>query len=147
MWMGTMVIGSMVYAAQMHLQSIGRSDRDKFLKERLSPEKLAAAAFQRSGMSSILPMLADQGAYLAGYHPLFDTRSTGSASQGFISNPSLGFVDSFAKAIRGGAGVASKGSPWSQSDERAAFSLLPGGNLLPFVWMNNALIRGLPEKG
>jgi hypothetical protein len=55
MILATMTFGSLAYVAQTHLQSIGRSDREEWLEKRLSPEKLAASAFQRAGFYSIFP--------------------------------------------------------------------------------------------
>ncbi|WP_164079209.1 hypothetical protein, partial [Stenotrophomonas maltophilia] len=80
-------------AAQTHLQSLGREDREKFLEKRLEPRKLAVAAFQRAGFSSLLPGAWDNAMFLGGMDPLFDTRVTGTPSQGLTSFAATALLD------------------------------------------------------
>lgn len=68
-WSGTTyatMLGALTYAAQMYLRSVTmpEEERRKFLEERLSTERIATAAFNRNGFSSVLPMGMDtfQGA-------------------------------------------------------------------------------------
>jgi hypothetical protein len=145
MILATMTFGALSYAAQTHLQAIGRSDRDKFLQYRLSSQKLAASAFQRAGFYSVFPAMADNMAYLAGFDPLFDSRVTGQPSQGLTSFPALGMLDNAMNSVRGIAGTA-HGDPFSQKDARAIFGTLPFQNTLPMLWFANAAVRGLPER-
>jgi len=145
MLIGTMTFGGLAYAAQTHLQSLGREDREKFLEKRLEPRKLAAAAFQRAGFSSLLPGAWDNAMFLGGMDPLFDTRVTGTPSQGLTSFAATALLDSGMKGVRGVAGSLT-GDPYSQRDFRALVSALPFGNALPMSWLANALASGLPEK-
>lgn len=145
MILATMTFGSLAYVAQTHLQSIGRSDREEWLEKRLSPQKLAASAFQRAGFYSVFPAVADNMAWLAGFDPLFDSRVTGQPSQGLTSFPALGMLDNAMNSVRGVAGMA-HGNPFSQRDARAIFATLPFQNTLPMLWLANTAIRGLPER-
>lgn len=145
MILATMTFGTLSYVAQTHLQSFGRSDRDKFLDYRLSQQKIAAAAFQRAGFYSLFPAVVDNMGYLAGFDPLFDTRVTGQPSQGLTSFPALGIIDNAMNSVRGVTGTAS-GDPFSQKDARAMFGTLPFGNTLPMLWFSNSIVRGLPER-
>ncbi|MGV2049977.1 D-Ala-D-Ala carboxypeptidase family metallohydrolase [Agrobacterium sp. 22-209-1] len=145
MILGTMTFGSLAYVGQTHLQAIGRSDREDWLEKRLSPQKVAAAAFQRAGFYSIFPAVADNMAYVAGFDPLFDSRVTGQPSQGLTAFPALGMIDNAMNSVRGVAGAV-QGNPFSQPDARAMFGTLPFQNTLPMLWFANTAIRGLPEK-
>jgi hypothetical protein len=138
-------LGAAVYMGQTHLQSIGRSDREKFLSDRLSPTKIAEATFQRAGWASFLPMGVDFGAEALGLDPLFDTRASGLTSKWF-GNPTGDLINKLHKGIGGAAATVTRGSPFTQPDARRLLSVLPFQNFLP--WMNtyNAFIRSLPEK-
>lgn len=143
----TMLMGTVAYMAQQYLSSMGRSDRDAFLEKRLSPEKLAAAAFQRAGWSSIMPMAIDQGMGLLALDPLFDTRASGLPSQGLVSNPTLDLLQTgIPSAIRGVTGMYSKDDPFSQKDARAIYSLMFFQNWWPMMGVFNYMISDLPEK-
>jgi len=145
MILGTMTFGALAYTAQTHLQSIGRPDREEFLKKRLDEKKLAFAAFQRSGFSSLFPMVADNGMYLAGMDPLFDTRVTGQPSQGLMSFAGASLIDNAMNATRGVAG-ATHGDPYSQRDWRALMGVLPFSNAFPMLWFTNSVAQSLPER-
>jgi hypothetical protein len=141
-FMFSMVFGGMSYVAQTYLQSIGRSDSEKFLQERLSEEKIAASAFQRAGASSLFPMVFDNTIALAGYDPVFGNRTSGLPSQGLVSNPTLGLYDNIITSTR-----SILSGDLSQQDVRKMSSLLLFQNFLPFQWTLNAFISDLPEKG
>jgi hypothetical protein len=138
-------LGSAVYIGQTHLQSIGRSDREKFLSDRLTPTKIAEATFQRAGWASFMPMGIDFGAGALGYDPLFDTRSSGLTASA-LGNPTLDLIDKLHKGIGGVGETVTRGSPFTQPDARRLLSVTPFQNFLP--WMNtyNTFISNLPEK-
>lgn len=138
-------LGSLVYMGQTHLQAIGRSDRDKFLEERLSPAKIGAAAFQRAGWSSFMPMVGDFGAQALGYDPLFNTRASG-LSATTLGNPTFDLFDKAHKAVGGVAETVTRGNAFSQPDARNVIGLLPFQNFLPWMNVYNTFIRPLPEK-
>lgn len=146
MILGTTVFGALGYVAQTHLQSIGRSDRDKFLERRLDDKSIAAASVQRAAWSSLIPMVADNLGYFMGQDPVFNQRVTGTPAQGIFSNPSAALIDTMAKAGRGITGATINGEEYSQPDARALLGLVPFANLLPVVMLSNELISGLPEE-
>lgn len=142
----TMVFGGLTYMVQANLQALGRSDRKEWLEERLSPENIAKAVFQRGGFSSLFPMIADSGAGLAGFDPLFDFRTTGQASNVFFGNPSADLITNAVKGIGGATGAVLKDDEaFTQGDARSLLRLLPWGNFLPMVQTFNALIGDLEE--
>ena len=52
----TMFFGGLAYMGQTYVNSAGRADREKFLKERLTAKNISLAAFNRSGWSSLFPI-------------------------------------------------------------------------------------------
>jgi hypothetical protein len=140
----TTAFGALSYVAQTHLNAIGRSDRDKYLEKRLSLQGLATGAFQRSSISSIIPMGVDTATRVGGFSPLFDARTTGQASDAFFGNPTVGLFNDAIKGIGGVTGMA-HGNPYSQPDARALGRVLPFGNFAPWMMTLNTMIRGLPE--
>ncbi|MDT3382482.1 hypothetical protein RNI52_34470 [Labrys neptuniae] len=142
--MMTSIFGTMAYAAQVHLNSIGRSDREDYLKERLSFAKLSAAFVQRGSWSSIIPQLADTGLQVFGQKAFFDTRASGTGS-GLFGNPTLDLIGGVPKAL-GGFSRAAMGDGYAQSDARNAARLLPFQNMLPITALLNAMISSQPER-
>lgn len=139
------VLGGAVYMGQTHLQSIGRSDRQKFLDDRLSLGKIGAATFQRAGWASFMPMIGDFGAEAMGYDPLFDTRASGLSTK-TLGNPTLDLVDKLHKGIGGVAETVTRGSPFTQPDARRLLVTTPFQNFLPWMNVYNTMISNLPEK-
>jgi hypothetical protein len=139
------VLGAGVYIGQTHLQSLGRSDRQKFLDDRLSAKKIAEATFQRAGWASFMPMGVDFGAGALGYDPIFDTRSSGLTS-GLLGNPTADLLDKLHKGVGGVAETMTRGSPFTQPDARRLLSVTPFQNFLPWMSVYNSMISNLPEK-
>ncbi|MER8582674.1 hypothetical protein NKG95_28900 [Mesorhizobium sp. M1423] len=141
----TTAMATASYVAQMKVQAIGRSDKDKFLEERLNPMALMAAGFARAGASSIIPMLVDTGRYAAGYDGLFSyTRTTGQTSNMLFGNPTVGGIDDVMQASRGIAGLFREGE-WSQDEARSLARVSVFGNALPITMGLNGLIADLPK--
>lgn len=138
-------LGAAVYVGQTHLQSLGRSDRQKFLDDRLSPSKIGSASFQRAGWASFMPMGVDFGAELLGFDPLFDTRVSGLSSK-WLGNPTVDLVDKFHKGMGGVAATATRSSSFTQPDARRLLAVTPFQNFLPWMNVYNAFISNLPER-
>jgi hypothetical protein len=143
-WVMTSTVGSMVYVAQQYLNTAGRSDREKVLKEKLAPKAIAAAWVQRGEWSSILPTVIDSGRDLTGFPHLFDTRTSGTASS-FFGSPTLDLANNAFKGIGGIARGAREGG-WSQTEARTAARLLPYSNAIGMVPLLNSMISTLPEQ-
>jgi len=58
-FIASMVGAAQFYAVQTYINSFGRDDRNKYLKERLSTENLAKVGFMRSSWSSLIPAAVD----------------------------------------------------------------------------------------
>ncbi|CAM5766947.1 hypothetical protein LMIY3S_01995 [Labrys miyagiensis] len=143
-WMASAVTGGLSYAAMTHLQATGRSDREKFLKERLSMEKLGAAMFQSASWSSIMPNMFDTALVAAGRKSVFDTGTSGTGSA-FFQSPTLDLLDAIPKAA-GGVSRVVTGGGYTQADARNLARLIPFQNMAPTIPLLNALISGLPES-
>jgi hypothetical protein len=141
-FLSQMFAASLVYAAQTHLNGVGRSDREEYLKQALSPQNIALAGFQRAGWSSIFPMAADSMiAPLNNGQGIFNFRTTGQPSDMFFGNPTTGFINDFYKAAKGGVDLATgKGN---QSDVRAITRLGPLQNFLPVTMLTSLMVKDL----
>ncbi|MCL6286002.1 hypothetical protein M3P21_21025 [Ruegeria sp. 2012CJ41-6] len=122
----TMFFGGLFYVGQTHVNSLGREDRDEYLKDRLAPESLGKAAFQRSGFSSVVPLAADMVATTAGLDPVFDFRSSGLKSGGvspadlLISNPTGDLTEGVTRGIGGAVqGALNSDYQFSEKDFKA----------------------------
>lgn len=155
MMMATTFFGALTYMSQTYLQSLGREDQQEFLTNRWGEnyEKVAFAAFQRSGWTSIFPFAVDNVMYLGGLDPLFDTRASGQPSQGLFSNPTVNAIDGVMRATRGVTGMATgalgltdSAGTFTEKDAKAVLNVLPFSNFLPFVAITNLAVSNLPEK-
>ncbi|MEH7909157.1 transglycosylase SLT domain-containing protein [Rhizobium laguerreae] len=140
-------LGAAVYAGQTHLNLIGRSDRDKQLKEKLTWTQLGLAGFSRSSESALIPMAADIGWQFFDDAPLFDTRSSGlkTTMQGFLGNPS---GDLLAAGFSGIGGVTSAiaGDDYSREDFENLRRVLPFSRMMGVVQFLNWASSGLARR-
>lgn len=143
MWM-SMATGAITYAAQTHLAATGRSDRDKWLRDRLSTGKIAAGAFQRAGWSSLLPTLWDTGAYMVGGKPAFDFRTSGQPSDAIFGNTYMSTIDDIAKASKGLVQPLINGRERSQQEYRSIARVAPLATWLPWTGLLSTMISGQP---
>ena len=75
-WATSMAVASVAYMIRQQANTIGLKDRQKILKERLTTERIALAAFNNAGMSSLLPMGADTVWSTLGQEPIFSQAKT-----------------------------------------------------------------------
>lgn len=144
-FMSSTFAAGLSYIAQTHLQSVGRGDREEFLDQRLSVEKVGLAAFQRAGWASIFPMIGDSAMRLAGEEPVFDFRTTGQASDVFFGNPTFGLLND---TIAGSGAMFQTltGDELSQADARSIARPLALQNALPFTMLLNTMTGDLPKR-
>lgn len=134
-FMSTMFFASLGYVAQQTINTAGLDNREELLAERLSPQSIAAASFQRGGFSTFVPALVDQMASMGGYDPIFNYRTT-DLSTGIFGNPTLDFFDNAQRAASGiTASLINPDYDFSQGDWRAVSSL--------FALHNGLLVRNV----
>lgn len=138
-------MGSLVYAFQTNLQTLGASDRNKSLADRLSPEKLAIAGFTRSAESSIVPMLVDTLANFTTGESVMDFRSSGLPAGTAFGNPSVDLLNQ-AGAASSGILTSAFGDDYSKQDARSLNNILPFQRTLPMVWAFNWLSQDLKRE-
>ncbi len=140
----TMTFGGLAYIAQTYANSVGRSDRDEFLRERLSTRQIAAAAFQRSGYASFLPGVIDTGAAPLGLEQPFAYGRTQLSS--WFNNPSWDFANGLMYRMpRAGFTALADDNDFTQQDARQFTRLMPYQNMLGVKNMIEALTSELPE--
>lgn len=155
MFMNTTLIGGLAYVAQAHFNSIGMSPKEKkaYIQKKLGKRgeynKIAMAAFQRAGWSSMMPPFMD---YMLGQlapEYRFNTRSSGQEMNLITGNPTYDLVSKVLQVA--GSGLKSMRSDYdfSKQDLNRLMRLFPYQNL---YGVNNILnyLRdnsGLPDKG
>ena len=156
MFMYTTMIGGLAYTAQAHFNSVGMSkqEKKKYLKKKLGDKgdysKIAVAAFQRAGWSSVMPPFMDMIMRQIAPEHRFNTRSSGQEMNLITGNPTYDLV--FGKIFPTlGAGLKSMRSDYefSKSDLNRLMRILPYQNLYGINQLLN-FIRdnsGLPDKG
>ena len=144
-WMFGMSLAGMAYVARMHLDAAGRKDRKKFLRERLAPDKIAAAAFNMSGFSALLPMAHDTLATVApGMEPLFSHARTSGLGTSLL-DPGSYPAGAAVKGVLNAASSAKDGT-LTAPEYRNMQRLLPFARVIGIRQALDAMGSDLPEK-
>jgi hypothetical protein len=143
-WTTSSFTAGLVFIARTHLASVGRSDREKYLQERLSVEKIAAAGVQNGSWATLIPMGIDTGRTAFGQEGWFNTRTSDQASDIWGGSPTIGFLNDVHK-LPGTLTDLVTGNG-SQADARKAFSLVYLQNNLLISNLFSALISPLDER-
>ena len=156
MFVFTTMIGGLAYTAQVHFNTIGMSntEKKKYIKKRLGERgdysKVARAAFQRAGWSSVMPPFMDMITGQVAPEHRFNTRSSGAEMNLITGNPTYDLV--FGKlfpTLGAGLKAATTDYQFSKGDFNRMMRILPYQNLyginqvLNFIRDNS----GLPDKG
>ncbi|MGY8821354.1 MAG: hypothetical protein ACKVLM_18360 [Pseudomonadales bacterium] len=138
--------GLVSYLAYVGASAVGKSkyEQERYLDRMLDPMQLAAGAFQRSSISTIIPGIIDMPAMLGLYDPLFDTRASGLQSNLITGSASYDlamktgqFGQEVVEAIRDGE--------ITSNTARSFFSLLPYQNAMGIRNGLNVLYDELPR--
>ncbi len=148
----TSVWGSMVYAAQQYLNSIGRDDREKFLEDRLSAKGILAGGFQRSAVSSIFPMIIDSmaggvGLMVTGEDERFftNTRSSGLGSDLLSGIPMVGTANDAGKLLSGvAAAIMRSDQRLDETEARGFRDFVPLARAQGMLQATNAILSLAP---
>lgn len=146
--MTSMFLAGSVYIGQTQINAMGRGDRERYLDQRLSPQKIAAAAFARSSVASLVPPAVDLFLGVAAQDPIFDVRTSGQSSNPLelASNPTSSLIEGAFYGARGVVGSAVNSDyQFSQKDYRAIQGLIPLQNALGVRNMLQAIGADLPR--
>jgi len=147
MALGSTISGGLVYMAQVHLQAIGRSDAQEFTAKRLNdPMKFGLAVFQRTGFSSVIPMVADTVLSATPAGPLFDSRVSGQPSDFLFGSPTIGLLNDAAKTSKALMTSTWNGVPMTQAQLRDLQRLSIFGNTMPLLQTYNAAMADRPSR-
>lgn len=150
--MMSFALAGAAYWAQQQVRMSGMSDRDRKVWEKkyLSGDRLAAAAFARSSFSSLTPAVSDSVTSMLFGTKAFDVRVSGQASDLIGGISSVDAANKFARVLsKGSQAVLRDDRQFTDGDLKAAFQLLPYGNLPPMQFGFESLVRpglGLPTK-
>lgn len=85
-WLLGTGMAAMLYVARTHLEAAGKKNKHKYLRERLSPDEIAKAAFARAGFSALIPTAYDTAAQmLPGIDPVFSHARTSGLGSGLAN--------------------------------------------------------------
>ena len=127
------LIASLVYVAQQQIQAIGKKGetREEFLEQRLSPEAIGGATFQRNTYSTLIPPILDMGLYYSGNDTMFNYRSSGLETNLWTGNPTYSLLQKTGGAIRStGKAVFDDEYDFSKRDAYKWLRILPYQNML-----------------
>lgn len=136
----------MSYMAQQQVNAIGREDKEEFLKERLSVEAVAKAAFQRSSWAALFPGLIDTGTLFFTDDPIFAYRSSGLDSNLISGIPTVQLLSKgLSTAQAASRSLLNPDFQWSQGNQRALNSLGPLQNAVGIRNVLNKLVEMQPK--
>jgi hypothetical protein len=160
-FMMSSMFGALGYTLQTHAQAQFITDKRKrreFYDERFGKKEdetyriLGKAAFQRAAYASIVPSVIDTGAYLTGFDPIFNYRSTGLDTNLITGNPTYQLL--FGQGLTGATRQSLKAMhdedyDYSQQQWNKTIKLLTFQNVLGIqqgLRAFGAEVLDLPEK-
>ena len=132
-FMTSTMLAGLVYIGQQYAQAVGKTgeERDDFLERRLSPEAIGGATFQRNTYSTLLPAFIDTGAYLSGFDPFLNYRSSGLETNIWTGNPTISLIEKTTGAIRStGRAIVDDEYDFSKRDAYKWLRIAPYQNML-----------------
>ena len=155
MFMNTIMLGGLAYVAQANFNAIGMSEKEKkaYLKKKLGSKgeynKIAIAAFQRAGWSSMMPPYIDMMMGVVSPENRFNTRSSGMETDLVNGNPTTDLIKKLGKVAGNGLRAGFRSDyDFSKQDLNRIMRLFPYQNLYGVNQMLNFLRdnSGLPDK-
>lgn len=126
------------YMGATYIRSIGRPNREEYLRKNLDPKRVLAASFSRAGYSGVIPSIIDTGMDLVGQPEIFSSaRNTELQNNLITGSPTFQWATSAAKIPQGLIHWAQQGQ-LNQQDVKA---------IRDGLWIPNAIgVRGLIEQ-
>ncbi|MCK0197834.1 hypothetical protein MWN34_13040 [Ancylobacter sp. 6x-1] len=140
-FLATYMGGMMGHIAQT--LAVSPSLSEKQLEDRLSVKSIALGAFQRTGMSGLIPMLVDTSLMPFGIRG-FNSRTTSQPTDIF-ANPTTGLLDDTREAISAIARPWVENRQMSKAEVKAIVRPIIWQNTLPVLYLLGLMSQGRPE--
>lgn len=136
-----------VYAGKTYLESIGRADQQKFLKDRFSSDSITKALVSRTDEASILPMLTDAVFRSGGGDTPFSfTRNSGLEGDPIFGNPTMAMISALSsRGLRPLRAPFDPNYDLTRQDFAALRSIIPLQNLVGVKNILDAYQSRLPS--
>ena len=143
-FLSSLFAGAMTYGLQVHINSIGKENRAKYLKEKLSTQQVAFGAFSKTAWASWLPSILDTASVTLLNQSAGGARSTGNSVGVFDlnSNPSSSFLQALITAGTSPIRAVNEGG-FTNKDVNAIKRIIPFQNAFGF---SQALKYGLDSS-
>ena len=154
--MMSVIFGSLGYVAQTQINSIGRGDKEEFLKERLLDDegnldllKIGRQGFARSSWASLFPGAVDTLFAFGKYDKPFGYGRTSGLGSDFVTGTlPITTLDQLGKSIQGVASLSGIGNSeyqFSRAEARAIRSLMPLQNAFIIRNVLDKMVEAAPE--
>lgn len=139
---------SILYGLRTYLDSAGKPDRERYLRERLAPKAILAAGISRSAWASVLPMGFDTvWSDLLGHEPVFSpARSTGLQGGLFEGTATGNWVQGVGRSIKSSRALFDRNYTFSKRDARALRDALWAPRVTGIYNVLDQLMSRLPNK-
>jgi len=142
---GTTFMAGLVFIARTNIQAAGRSDREEYLKNRLSERNIVAASLQNSSWFTLLAPITETALYAVGQDPLLAHRNSGISNQ-LWDSPTTDLIESTLGASRVMAGALFGNENLTQNDMRSLRQLAPFQNAMGIMQLFDAGVSKMPER-
>ena len=149
-WMLQLMAGAGTWYLYLKTLSLGEDNPESYMKKRLGEpgsweyyKNLGTAGLNRSGFTSIFPMIYDTGAAFTGA-PRLEGRASDQVSSLFGA-PIFSYFDNAQKAIGAAKSAATENREISRQEVKAIVRSL-FGNWLPLMALTGALTQDRPER-
>jgi len=133
--------------AGMEASGTGSEKIEKFRREKLAPDRIAAAGLRNSGFMALLPDAYDTAAGFALDSPFFNVRNSGLDSNLLSGVPLVSLVGTMGQAASGTMQAIVRGDrQFDRRDLKAWQALVPFGNHLLVAPAIDAIGAHLPER-
>jgi hypothetical protein len=149
-WTLQLMAGAGTWYLYLKTLSLGERDPDAYMKKRLGEtgswdyyKNLGMAGLNRSGFTSIFPMIYDTGAAMTGA-PRLEGRASDQVSA-LWGAPIFSYFDNMSKGIQAVKSAATENREISRQEVKAIVRTL-FGNWLPLMSLTGALTQDRPER-
>lgn len=141
-WTLSSLIAGLTYAGQTAMNYAGNEEKKEKM---LTPERIALAAVQRAGWSSIVPMVVDTATGFMFEDPIFSHGRTTGLAGGIAGNPTVATLDKLRQVGSAGAqSIFTDDYQFIKKDGQAAVGLIPRWYLINTL--ANSYTAGLPSR-